>query len=257
MVYQWLHWCERPFRLTEQKELIAFVKAIQCKSIWFEFSLIRWQELSCRLFCVFAENVRCRLSAQLKSVGFFFVFKGYCVFDTPRSVFWCVRHIAFVMFCQTLPQISGMTDVALIRMSNTADNVSVKHGVSPVLCRTALRRKSFLLRWNYGGLLWRASFARFVYDFAYFCKQKKSTDSRMTCNNSQRFALLRVKLRRASFARSVSLRLFLQAKKIYVWHSWRPAIRSFSEGWWAMTDSNRRHFACKANALTNWANRPD
>ena len=27
--------------------------------------------------------------------------------------------------------------------------------------------------------------------------------------------------------------------------------------WWAMTDSNRRHFACKANALTNWANRPD
>ena len=26
--------------------------------------------------------------------------------------------------------------------------------------------------------LWRASFARFVYDYAYFCKQKKSTDSR-------------------------------------------------------------------------------
>ena len=30
--------------------------------------------------------------------------------------------------------------------------------------------------------LWRASFARFVYDFAYFCKQKKSTDSRMACH---------------------------------------------------------------------------
>ena len=26
--------------------------------------------------------------------------------------------------------------------------------------------------------------------------------------------------------------------------------------WWAMRDSNPRHFACKANALTNWANRP-
>ena len=23
------------------------------------------------------------------------------------------------------------------------------------------------------------------------------------------------------------------------------------KNWWAMTDSNRRHFACKANALTN------
>ena len=27
---------------------------------------------------------------------------------------------------------------------------------------------------------------------------------------------------------------FCLRKKIYVWHSWRPAIRSFSEGWWRL-----------------------
>ena len=72
------------------------------------------------------------------------------------------------MFFQTLPYISGMTDVALIRMSNTADNVSVKDGVAPVLRRTALRRST-----SYGGHPSHASL-----HFAYFCKQKKSTDSR-------------------------------------------------------------------------------
>ena len=35
-----------------------------------------------------------------KSVGFFSVFKGYCVFDAPRFVFGCVRNIAFVVFFQ-------------------------------------------------------------------------------------------------------------------------------------------------------------
>ena len=61
-----------------------------------------------------------------------------------------------------------MTDVALIGMNNTADNVSVKHGVSPVLCRIALRRSA-----SYGGHPSHASL-----HFAYFCKQKKSTDSK-------------------------------------------------------------------------------
>ena len=43
---------------------------------------------------------------------------------------------------------------------------------------------------------------------------------------------------------------------------WSEAFSGFihhfcrRQKWWAMTDSNRRHFACKANALTNWANRP-
>ena len=48
-----------------------------------------------------------------KSVGFFFVFKGYCVFDTPRSEFWCVRHITFIVFFQTGFQIFGTADIEM------------------------------------------------------------------------------------------------------------------------------------------------
>ena len=48
-----------------------------------------------------------------KSVGFFFVFKGYCVFDTPRSEFRCMRHIAFVVFFQAGSQIFGTADVEM------------------------------------------------------------------------------------------------------------------------------------------------
>ena len=48
-----------------------------------------------------------------KSVGFFFVFKGYCVFDPPWSEFRCMRHIAFVVFFQTGSQIFGTADVEM------------------------------------------------------------------------------------------------------------------------------------------------
>ena len=52
-----------------------------------------------------------------------------------------------------------------------------------------------------------------------------------------------------SHASSTTSLIFASKKNLRI-AGW-PAIRSFSKGWWAMTDSNRRHFACKANALTN------
>ena len=48
-----------------------------------------------------------------KSTGFFFVFKGNRIFDTPRFVFGCVRNIAFVVFFQTGFQILGTADVEM------------------------------------------------------------------------------------------------------------------------------------------------
>ena len=48
-----------------------------------------------------------------KSVGFFFVFKGNRVFDTPWSEFRCMRHIAFIVFFQTGSQIFGTADVEM------------------------------------------------------------------------------------------------------------------------------------------------
>ena len=62
-----------------------------------------------------------------------------------------------------------MTDAALIRMSNTADNVSVKYGVSPALCRTALRRST-----SYGG---HPSHATSMTPLI-FASKKKTTDSK-------------------------------------------------------------------------------
>ena len=48
-----------------------------------------------------------------KGVGFFFVFKGNRVFDTPWSEFRCMRHIAFIVFFQTGSQIFGTADVEM------------------------------------------------------------------------------------------------------------------------------------------------
>ena len=60
-----------------------------------------------------------------KGVGFFFVFKGYCVFDTPRFVFWCVRNIAFIMFFQAGSQIFGTADVEMGSGCFINENVNV------------------------------------------------------------------------------------------------------------------------------------
>ena len=48
-----------------------------------------------------------------KSVGFFFVFKGYCVFNPPWSEFRCMRHIAFVVFFKAGFQVFGTADVEM------------------------------------------------------------------------------------------------------------------------------------------------
>ena len=48
-----------------------------------------------------------------KSVGFFSVFECYCVFDFPRFVFGCVRHIAFIVFFKAGFQVFGTADVEM------------------------------------------------------------------------------------------------------------------------------------------------
>ena len=45
--------------------------------------------------------------------------------------------------------------------------------------------------------------------------------------------------------------VFACAKKIYAWQPFRPAIRSFSEGWWSRRDSNSRPSHCQCDALAN------
>ena len=58
-----------------------------------------------------------------KSTGFFFVFKGNRIFDTPRFVFGCVRNIAFVVLFQT-----GFLGAANIKMGSGCfvnENVNV------------------------------------------------------------------------------------------------------------------------------------
>ena len=48
-----------------------------------------------------------------KSVGFFSVFECYCVFDTPRFVFWCVRNITFIVFFKAGFQVFGSADIEM------------------------------------------------------------------------------------------------------------------------------------------------
>ena len=48
-----------------------------------------------------------------KCVGFFFVFKGYCVFDFPRFVFGCVRNITFIVFFKAGFQVFGTADIEM------------------------------------------------------------------------------------------------------------------------------------------------
>ena len=48
-----------------------------------------------------------------KSVGFFAVIKSNGVLDSPRFIFWCMRHIAFVMFFKAGFQIFGTADIEM------------------------------------------------------------------------------------------------------------------------------------------------
>ena len=60
-----------------------------------------------------------------KSVGFFTIIKCNRVFDTPRTEFRCVRHIAFVMFFKAGFQIFGTADVEMISGCFVNDNINV------------------------------------------------------------------------------------------------------------------------------------
>ena len=60
-----------------------------------------------------------------KSVGFFFVFKGYCIFDTPRAEFCGMWDIAFVMFFKAGFQIFGTADIEMSSGCFVNENVNV------------------------------------------------------------------------------------------------------------------------------------
>ena len=60
-----------------------------------------------------------------KGVGFFFVFKGYCVFDPPRSEFRCMWHIAFIVFFKAGFQVFGTADVEMGSGCFINENVNV------------------------------------------------------------------------------------------------------------------------------------
>ena len=60
-----------------------------------------------------------------KGVGFFTIIKGNGVFDTPRSEFCGMRHIAFVMFFKAGFQIFGTADVKVSAGRFIDENVNV------------------------------------------------------------------------------------------------------------------------------------
>lgn len=60
-----------------------------------------------------------------KSVGFFLAFKGYCIFDFPRTRFGCVRHITFVMFFQRGFQVFGTANVKMSSACFINENVNI------------------------------------------------------------------------------------------------------------------------------------
>ena len=61
----------------------------------------------------------------LKGVGFFAVIKSNRIFDTPRTEFGCVRHIAFVMFFKAGFQIFGTADVEIGSGCFIHENINV------------------------------------------------------------------------------------------------------------------------------------
>ena len=95
-----------------------------------------------------------------KSVGFFAVSKGYCVFDPPRFVFCSMRNIAFIVLFKAGFQVFGTTDVEMGSGCFINENVNVvevghklrtsfclKQALLVMLCRVArLPSSCFALR---------------------------------------------------------------------------------------------------------------
>ena len=67
---------------------------------------------------------------DFKSVGFFFVFKGNHIFDTPRFVFGCVRNIAIVVFILEVVLILRNSSLKLKTVTDNANllNYAVSSG---------------------------------------------------------------------------------------------------------------------------------
>ena len=63
-----------------------------------------------------------------KGVGFFTIFKGYCIFDTPRFEFGGMRHITFGVFFQTGFQVFGTTNVKMRSSCFVNEDVNVMKG---------------------------------------------------------------------------------------------------------------------------------
>ena len=70
----------------------------------------------------------------------FFQLKGNVGFQFPRPVFCRMWTAAGVVFGETLAQVACAADVALIRMADAAQNVSVEHILS-LLCSVWNRGK--------------------------------------------------------------------------------------------------------------------
>ena len=77
-----------------------------------------------------------------KGVGFFFVFKGYCVFDPPRSEFRCMRHIAFIVFFKTGFQIFGTANVKMSSSCFIQEYVNIIEVIQGVLLKIGVIGKA-------------------------------------------------------------------------------------------------------------------
>ena len=118
-----------------------------------------------------------------KGVGFFSVFKCYCVFDFPRFVFGCVRNITFIVFFKAGFQVFGTADVEMGSGCFINENVNameVGHQrkffritFMVVRCRIARLRELTLL---YAA----ASFARSVSLRLFFASKKNLRISNLT-----------------------------------------------------------------------------
>ena len=86
-----------------------------------------------------------------KSTGFFFVFKGNRIFDTPRFVFGCVRNITFIVFFKAGFQVFGTADVEMGSGCFVNENVNVmKAGYN----RESLSINTIMI-WKFCGMMLR------------------------------------------------------------------------------------------------------
>jgi len=63
----------------------------------------------------------CLLAPLKRDVQFYF----------PRAELGSVRTLPGIVICEALPEICGVTDIALISMGQALNNISVKHGPHP------------------------------------------------------------------------------------------------------------------------------